>query len=170
MKMNRISRIAVTAALVPLVGLATAAPSYADKYEPTGSSPFNFAASNSGAVVQGKINWFKGDRSWRPDIRRGDYAAGSMAQANKKGCVYTQIVWHYLTGSVSWPPSGSSGATGDGWYQKCGGPGTQISLAGQSHAQATLTNSCVSVGWSADSKSPRSYQSSHCYQVPGVVG
>jgi hypothetical protein len=161
-------RAIVTAAFAVLLGLITSAPSYADgKYVKTGSSPFNFASSNSAAIAKGTVQWYKGDRSWRPDIQRGEYERGSYVQLDKKGCVYAQIQWNYVTGTASLPPAGSAsvGTTGDGWWQKCGGPGTQISLAGQNHEQVTLSRTCVSVGYSANSKEPRSYQSTHCYNA-----
>ncbi len=134
-KRRRVAR--ALAALVATLGatsavLAVAPPAQA-AYTYWATDSFNFHSSNSAVQAWGNLNWFKDPRGWyQPTIYRGQYDA--YVQLRTAGCLYAKVDIKHASGTVSWPPSGTSSTTSDGWYRRCGAAGTYISLVGVASA------------------------------------
>lgn len=160
-KISSTFRLGTLAAILLALGAAVPA---AAQYVPISYDMFDFTTSNGAVRSAGYVQWYKDGRGfWQPAIFRGEYH-NAWAQLQTSGCLYVQISWTDISGSLSWPPSAtaSPNTTSDGWYQLCGPAGTWVKLTGQGHASGTLWRSCISLAYSRYGQLPKSYQANHC--------
>jgi len=153
------------ALLTLAIGLSSfglfAAPASADTgYIRYSTDSYSFSSSNGRAQAVGTVKWYKAARTLLPDVYRGEYTGG--VTLTRTGCLYAKIRWIKVTGTVSWPPSGGTSTTSDGYYKRCGAAGTKLSLTGQAYASTTLIRTCLDIGYSSSAANPRSYQATHC--------
>jgi hypothetical protein len=104
----------------------------------------------SGAKVYaaGYVDWYKD--GWLTPVYRGQYRTNNSSYVilDAPGCLWAKVSFHTVTGTASWPPSGSTSTTSDGYYRKCGAKGTYIWLGGIAYASHTLHASTLCIGFS----------------------
>lgn len=148
-------RVALVALLFAIGTTLTASPASAD-YKKVASNSFVFwDATGSSVYVSGVMDWYQD--GWLIPVYRAQIRTGSYVILNKPGCLFVNITWKELTGSVSWPPSASSGSTSDGWYAKCGNTGAYIWLNGIARASHALWRANVCIGYAPTNTVPRKF-------------
>jgi hypothetical protein len=93
----------------------------------------------------GKVDWFY-DGFLYP-VYRGQYRDARVTLA-VTGCLWVKVSWKTLTGTASWPPSGSVNRVSDGYYRACGPRGTTVWLNGVAYASRTVQSTTVCIGYS----------------------
>lgn len=152
--------LVMLAVVFAMIGFAT--PAFA-AYSYYASDSYGFYCPNYAVAASGRVDRYQDPRTWyQPAIFRGQHANGSAVWLRSTGCLYVEVDWKTATGAASWPPSGTSSTTSDGWYRKCGVAGTTLYLSGQAYASSTLYKTCLSVGYSRSAAYPRTYQSTGC--------
>lgn len=160
-------RTRLSVAMVAAVTALTlgAYPAWAAYYL-VGTDNFSFYTSNSKVKASGAVKWYSDDGTLctilDSCVRRGEYSSTSKAVLQASGCLYVQVVWYTMTGTVSWPPAVSGTATSTGYYKKCGSAGTTLSFSGVAYASRTLWKTCVNLGYSSTSSGVRGYDSNKC--------
>lgn len=109
---------------------------------------FAFWAGNK-VYAQGSLDWYKD--GWLAPVYRGQIRndRGSYVTLQANGCLHIKVTWRKVSGSVSWPPSGTVSTTSDGWYVKCGAArSTYMWLGGIAHASHALFGATICTGYS----------------------
>lgn len=149
------TKLGVVALIVTAASMLVAVPDASAAYRFHHRDNIDFWTSNRSVHAKGYVNWYVDGL-----VVRGEYHGA--AALHRTGCLYVKVTWHSISGTVSWPPSGSSSAETDGYYRNCGGAGTQVVFGGQARAGRSLYRTCISLGYSSSRSAPRAYQSSHC--------
>jgi hypothetical protein len=112
---------------------------------------FTLLSADHGARAIGSVRWYYGQFPFGYR-HRGEYSDSPIVLAEKPvGCIWAQIKWGYLAGSVSFPPGASvQGAEKvDGFFVNCRTRGSQypaiMSLAGLAYAKALLNSSTLTI-------------------------
>jgi hypothetical protein len=133
----------------------------ADGYVLYERDSFNFVSGDRRVWAYGTLGWFKGARSFQPDIWRGQFEQGAFVQLQTNGCMHIKVTYSLLNGSASWPPSVSGQSVSDGFWVICGQKGKWVNLQGQGYASGAIYSATLSIGFSQNIYTPRSYVSNH---------
>ncbi len=123
--LRRMATVLVGVGVTAATLLFGAGAAHADGYEYYQTDTIQqWDASGSAVYVDAQLNWYKD--GWMAPQYRGRYAG--YIQLNKQGCIWYKITWRTVTGTVSWPPSGSAASVSDGYARACGEAGTWVDL------------------------------------------
>ena len=132
------------------------------KFDHTDTFAFWDASGNS-VWTQGYVDWYYD--GWFAPVARGQYRdrVTSYVILNRSGCLWVQISFSTFTATVSWPPSGGSSTTSDGFYTYCGSRGAWVDVGGVAYASRTLHSTTICIGYSnyGSSVNIRAYTSCH---------
>jgi len=139
--------------------LAGARPAHAATYSPAGYDYLNVQTTYAGTFsnAQPYIQWYRA--GYLPPIFRGEFKDTYVYAKHPVGCIYAKVTWHTLTGSVTWPPIGSTATTSDGYWRSCRASGqsypSYLTLNGVNYASSKLYAMTLQVCHSSTSTAPK---------------